>query len=530
MGHSQINIMIRLIAILILSSIFLCCTQPKEAAKIESAIDKKQPPNIIFILTDDHGWTQTSHLADPDVPNSISDYYETPNMDRLAKSGVLFTQGYAPNPICSPTRNSLMFGQNAARHIYSDDSDWYKKTSDWLTIPRAIKKANPSYNTAHFGKWHIAMVPKDAGFDYDDGMTSNSGGEVFGDGFLNIKDYTKAANDYLRENTIENPSKATSTGKPSGHWDDKNAKDIFGITSRAKDFMNKSIADGKPFYVQLSHYAAHLSLVSRKETYEYFKNKKPGKRHTNPEFGAMLKDLDTGVGMIMNFIKNMKIEDNTYIFLMGDNGGRLSLNQIAVIDENKQLVNAYYSTQHNRNIPLRDGKHSFYEGGLRVPFMAIGPGIKANRISRTPVTGLDLLPTFTELAGGNVEFPMEIDGGSLKPLLMNENVKEVERSKDALYFHQSSHRPSRSAVRLGNYKLIKYWSKENKYKGTPKVQLFDLSNDLSEENDLSKENPEKTQELENLLTDFIKETKTVTERRDIRGAYYRLVDDIEASK
>ena len=95
----------------------------------------------------------------------------------------------------------------------------------------------------------------------------------------------------------------------------------------------------------------------------------------------MLKDLDTGVGMIMDFVKEQGIEENTYIFLMGDNGGRLSLNQIAVIDENKALVNAYYSTQHNRNLPLRDGKHSFYEGGLRVPFMAAGPGIKANRVS-----------------------------------------------------------------------------------------------------------------------------------------------------
>ena len=139
----------------------------------------------------------------------------------------------------------------------------------------------------------------------------------------------------------------------------------------------------------------------------------------------LLKDLDTGVGMLMDFVKEMGIEDNTYIFLMGDNGGRLSLNQIAVIDENKDLVHAYYSTQHNRNIPLRDGKHSFYEGGLRVPFMAAGPGIKANRVSRTPVTGLDFLPTFTELAGGNVEMTAAIDGGSMIPLLFDENIETV---------------------------------------------------------------------------------------------------------
>ncbi len=490
---------------------------------------KKAPnssPNIIFILTDDQGWTHTSHRADPNIPESKSDYYETPNMDRLAASGVLFTQGYTPNPICSPSRHSLMFGQNAARHIYNKDADWYQKTADWLTIPSAIKKANPAYKTAHFGKWHIAMVPKDAGFDYDDGMTSNSGGEIFGDGILNVKDYTKAADEYITIKQIGNPSNAKRAGKPSGHWDDDNAKDIFGITSRAKAFMKESIAEGKPFYVQLSHYAAHLSLVSRKETYDHFKNKKPGERHTNPEFAAMLKDLDTGVGMIMEFIKEQGIEKETYIFLMGDNGGRLSLNQIAVIDENKELVHAYYSTQHHRNIPLRDGKHSFYEGGLRVPFMAAGPGIKANSLSNTPVTGLDLLPTFAELAGGKVEMTAAIDGGSMVPLLLDEKVEKVERNSEYLIYHQSSHRKPRSAIRKGDFKLIKYWSKETKYKHTPKVELFNIAEDLGETTNLIDQHPEIVKELEAELSKFLTLTNAETGKRNIDGPFYRLKADL----
>ena len=146
-----------------------CLLMLNSCGKSVSTGLSKNSPNIIFILTDDQGWTHTSHRADPAILESKSDFFETPNMDRLATSGLLFTQGYAPNPICSPSRNSLMFGQNGARHIYNKDADWYKKTSDWLTIPRAIKKANPAYKTAHFGKWHIAMEPKDAGFDYDDG-------------------------------------------------------------------------------------------------------------------------------------------------------------------------------------------------------------------------------------------------------------------------------------------------------------------------------------------------------------------------
>jgi len=510
-----------LVVVLILSS----CASKTEKKEVE-----KKSPNIIFILTDDQGWTHTSHRADPDIPESKSDFFETPNMDKLAESGVLFTNGYAPNPICSPSRNSLMFGQNAARHIYNKDADWYKKTGDWLTIPRAIKKANPNYKTAHFGKWHIAMVPKDAGFDYDDGMNSNVGGEIFRDGFLNVKEYTKAADKYMKENKIENPSNAKRAGKPSGHWDDKNAKDIFGITSRAKEFMKESISEGKPFYVQLSHYAVHLSLASRKETYEYFKNKKPGERHTNPEFAAMLKDLDTGVGMIMDFVKEQGIENDTYIFLMGDNGGRLSLNQIAVIDENKKLIEAYYSTQHNRNLPLRDGKHSFYEGGIRVSFMASGPGIKANRVSRIPVSGLDFLPTFTELAGGKVEMTEVIDGGSMVPLLLYESIEKVERNSEYMIYHQSSHRKPRSAIRKGDYKFIKYWSKETKYKNTPKVELFNIAEDLGETTNIIKDNPEIAKELETALAKFISDVNAETGIRNIEGPYYRLVDDLAKSE
>lgn len=500
------------------------------ACKSEKSSEKPSSPNIIFILTDDQGWTHTSHRADPKIPESKSDYYETPNMDKLASSGVMFTQGYAPNPICSPTRNSVMFGQNGARHIYNKDSDWYKKTSDWLTLPKVMKMSNPDYKTAHFGKWHIAMVPKDAGFDYDDGMTSNAGGEIFGDSSLYHGNYTKPADDYLKDNNIQNPTNAKRAGKPTLYWSDENPKDIFGITNRAKDFMKQSIKEDKPFFVQLSHYATHLSLVSRKETYEYFKNKPIGERHHSPEFAAMLKDMDASVGMIMDFVKEAGIDDNTYIFLMGDNGGRRTFNQMGVVDENKEFVEAWYSEMHKRNIPLRDGKHSFYEGGIRVPFMIAGPGIKAKRVSETPVTGLDFLPTFAELAGFKDDMPEYIDGGSLMSLLEDENVDMVERNSESLIFHQSSHRKPRSAIRKGNYKLIKYWSRETKYPNCPKTELFDISKDLSETTDISDKNPEIKKELEIELLEFLDKVNAETGIRRIDGAFYRLLDDLGQRK
>ncbi|NOU61303.1 sulfatase [Marinifilum caeruleilacunae] len=496
---------------------YSCGTSTKKT-RIES-------PNIIFILTDDQGWTHTSHRADPNIPESKSDFYETPNIDRLAKTGILFSQGYAPNPICAPSRNSLMFGQNAARHIYNKDSVWYRSTQDWLTIPKAIKNANPNYRTAHFGKWHIAMLPERAGFDISDGMTSNAGGEIYGDGFLKAREYTKATKEYLVQNQIENPTKMLEAGKPSAHWDDQNPKDIFGITQRATDFMKESIKEGMPFYVQLSHYAAHLSLVSKKETYDYFKNKENGERHTNPEFAAMLKDMDTGIGMILDFVKEQGIEDNTYIFLMGDNGGRRRLNQIAVIDENKQLKEARYSLQHDRNLPLRDGKHSFYEGGLRVPFIAKGPNLKSNQVCEVPVTGLDFLPTFAQLAGSDLNFPDEIDGGSLIPLLLDNNQDRVERNSEYLIFHQASHRKPRSAIRKGDFKLVKYWGKETKYENTPKVELFNIREDLSETNNILNKYPEIATELENELKRFLANVNAETGVRDIKGPQDRLMKE-----
>ncbi len=496
------------------------------ASKTETVANTKSP-NIIFILTDDQGWTSVSHRADPNIPESKSDFYETPNMDRLAKSGVMFTQGYAPNPICSPTRNSLMFGQNAARHIYNQDADWYKKTGDWLTIPKAIKKANPEYQTAHFGKWHIAMEPVKAGFDYHEGMTSNAGGEIFDGEYLDFKNYSKPLENYLVENQVQNPTNMRKSGKGCFYWSDENPKDIFGITNRATEFMKESITEQKPFYVQLSHFATHVSLVSQKETYEYFKNKAKGKHHSNPEFAAMLKDLDTSVGLILDFVKEQGIEDNTYIFLMGDNGGMPALYQMGFVNEDKKLVDGKFTEIHQRNYPLRDGKHSYYEGGLRVPFMVAGPKIKAGRISETLVSGLDFLPTFAELAGYKGKMPDVVDGGSLVPLLHNENIEVVKRNRESLIFHQSSHRPPRTAIRQGNYKLVKYWLKDFKYKNTPKVELFDLTNDIGETTNLVEKYPQIAKELETEIIDFLTEVNGETGKRDIEGAYYRLNADLK---
>ena len=117
-------------------------------------------PNIIFIITDDQGWTSVSYPSDPDRSDSASDFFETPNMATLATQGMRFSQAYTPNPICAPARHSMLFGQRATRHIYNRDETWIDRAPEWLTIPKAVKAANPDYRTGHFGKWHVGLKPE----------------------------------------------------------------------------------------------------------------------------------------------------------------------------------------------------------------------------------------------------------------------------------------------------------------------------------------------------------------------------------
>ncbi|MFT4566202.1 MAG: arylsulfatase A, partial [Saprospiraceae bacterium] len=157
---------------------------------------------------------------------------------------------------------------------------------------------------------------------------------------------------------------------------------------------------------------------------------------------------------------------------------------------------------------------------------AVGPNIRAGRVSESLVSGLDFLPTFAELSGYKGNMPDEIDGGSLVPLLLNENLAIVERSSESLIFHQSSHRPPRTAIRKGNFKLIKYWKTDSKYKNTPKVELFDLKNDIGETSNLLEKYPDLATELETEIIQFLNEVNAETGNREIDGAFYRLKNDL----
>ena len=414
-------------------------------------------PNFVVILTDDQSWVGSSLQIIPDDDRTRSDYFRTPNIERLVRMGMRFTQGYSPATSCCPTRRALQTGQVPARHEYNGDREgWTAAYRKQLNIPRMLKAADSDYVTAHFGKWdhrYDEIAPAEQGCDVSDGYTGNGNGGSKG------------------------------TGGPAAKSDPKL---IDTITDEALEFITRNQASDRPFYLQLSHYAVHLDIFYNAETLEDVKQKSaPAKKHNMPEFAAMTEDLDAGVGRILDKLIELRLLENTYVIFMSDNGGRTTIPKAP-----KREV--------DRNAPLRDGKHSFYEGGIRVPFIALGPGVKPNSVCTVPVTGVDLLPTFADLAGYPDALPNNIDGGSIRQLLHSEGRGKVQRANPFLVFHQAVDREPISAIRLGDYKLVKTWNMN-------RIELFDLSRDISEANDLSDQMGDKTKELHTLLTGFLDE-------------------------
>jgi len=414
-----------------------------------------EKPNFVVIVSDDQSWVGSSVNMIPGDARTRSDYFRTPHLERLARLGMRFTQGYSPAASCCPTRRAIQTGQAPARHEFcADRKGWTETYRRQLNIPRMLKASDARYVTAHFGKWdhrYDGIAPIEQDYDFSDGYTGNFNGGAKG------------------------------TGGPAATPDPKL---IDTITDEALHFITRNHANDRPFYLQVSHYAVHLDIFYNAATLaDVQENLSPGQKHNMPQFAAMTADMDAGVGRILDKLVELDLLENTYLIFMADNGGRTSIPKAP-----KSLV--------DRNAPLRDGKHSFYEGGIRVPFIVAGPGVKPNSVCTVPVSGVDLLPTFADLADYPERLPDNIDGGSLCQLLQNEGERKIERQNPFLVFHQAVDRTPISAIRVGNYKLVKTWKKG-------RLELFDLSNDLSEVNDLSDQMLEKTRELHSLLTDYL---------------------------
>lgn len=423
--------------------------------------------NYVVILTDDQGWGTTSLPYDPAVPESKSDFFETPRLAKLAERGMRFTQAYAAHPNCSPTRAALQTGRSPAALHMTDIVDRhrgplfegnrlippkhvYGLAHDDLTIPELLKARHPRYRAAHFGKWHLgAGGPEKHGYDASDGNVGNGPG-------------------YRKANLPNDPKLA------------------FSMTKSADDWMTEQVNEGRPFYLQVSHYATHLPYQSRPATRERFKQKQPGARHQNVPFAAMIYDMDEAIGRLIDRIDELGIADRTYIIYTADNGT--------------------FPTDDAGNIngPLRGSKATVWEAGVRVPFVVVGPGVAKNAVSRRPVVTMDILPTVCELAGIDA-VPAAVEGGSMVNVLTSKPGARVKRPRDAFVFHwphyqhQKKSKPDTTYVDLATGHKLHYWWETNT------VQLFDLNADLAESNDLAAKQPQRAEQLREKLFDHLRD-------------------------
>lgn len=438
---------------------------------------KSQPPNILFILSDDQGWHQLGCYG--------SDFYETPNIDRLAVEGMKFTDAYAACPVCSPTRASIMTGKYPARlhltnfipgrvdrkRLLPPEYTRYLPLEE-TTIAEALKEAG--YVCGHFGKWHLNKNKK-----YELGRPGDPGSQGFDDVFTSHK-----------------PRK----GRPSKYEND--AHHVREITERTLAFLENN--KDKTFFCYVTHNTIHQPIVERPELIAKYEAKPQSKLdQNNPIIGAMVETLDISVGAILDKLDELEIADNTIVIYFSDNGplrGRYELK------------------------PLRGGKGNIYEAGIRVPFLVRWPGVvRAGSQSSVPVISVDFFPTLLEAADLEVT-DVEVDGKSFMPVLTRTGTVD----RDAIYWHYPHYSPQEGTcqggvIRQGRYKLIEWYEKSIDGIDTDgALELFDLVEDMGEQKNLAKKMPELTTALYDKLKKW---RKSVNAQEMTRNPNYQAKRD-----
>jgi arylsulfatase A len=417
--------------------------------------------NFVVILMDDLGWADLSCYG--------SKFYETPNLDQLAASGVKFTNGYAACPVCSPTRASIMTGKYPARvgitnYLPGKHPLPYSKllppeqkqflALEETTIAEVLKPLG--YVSAHIGKWHLGPTaeywPEKQGFDVNVGGT-NSGmpKSFFYPQWKGNPPIEGAGGEYLTDR----------------------------LTDEAAKFIRANRE--RPFFLYLPHYAVHVPIEAKEELVRKYRAKlKPGQLQNDPVYAAMIQSMDESVGRILGTLRDTGLTDRTVVIFTSDNGG------LSAPEWKLKPVTS--------NSPLREGKGHVYEGGIREPLIVSWPGVKP-RVEDTPVCSIDLLPTLAEAAGVSASGYKGVDGVSLVSLIRDRKPL-ADRSLYWHYPHYSNQlgRPA-GAVRHGNYKLVELYE-------DGRLELYDLSKDIGEKSDLSKKMPEKTQQLHASLKDW----------------------------
>ncbi|WP_346856033.1 sulfatase [uncultured Draconibacterium sp.] len=455
-----------------LIAVWLFFTLALFSCQFKNNKSKPEKPNVLFILVDDFGYRDCSVMG--------SNYYETPNIDRIAREGMIFTDGYATCQVCSPSRASILSGKFTARHGITDwigaktGEEWsqtgratqllppdyvHALPLEYTTLPEALKEAG--YKTFFAGKWHLGAKgswPEDHGFDINKGgwdAGSPAGGYFSPFKNPNLKDGPDGENLSMR------------------------------LANETVEFIknNKDTA----FFAYLSFYAVHGPIQSTKEKWAKYRDKAEAmgisrygfemghflpirQTQDNPVYAGLVEAMDDAVGVVLKALEEMGLDDKTIICFTGDNGG------VAAGDS--------YSTS---NLPLRAGKGYQFEGGIREPFFIKVPGLNEGEKCSTPVTGTDFYPTILELAGIDLKQEEHTDGISLVPLLKGDTIADRPLVWHYPHYGNQGGEPS-SIIREGDWKLIHYYE-------DGREELYNLKNDLEEANNLAPENSKRVKQM-----------------------------------
>ncbi|MBJ6369201.1 sulfatase [Snuella sedimenti] len=486
--HNSLNSLFRIKFLLCALTIIITSCQQKEPKKIT-----KKQPNVLFILVDDLGYKDLSCTG--------SNYYETPNIDKIANEGMVFNQGYAASRVCSPSRASIMTGKFTARHGITDwigaahGEAWRKHNrhdkllpanyehvlpKQDITIAEAMKSAG--YKTFFAGKWHLGeegSYPEDHGFDINKGgwkVGSPNGG--YFSPWKNPK--------------LENKTKGENLSM-------RLAKETAEFIKTHKDTT---------FFAFLSFYAVHGPIQTTQTKWTKYRNKaeeqgiqEKGYKmervlpirqvQDNPIYGGLVESMDDAVGHVLNTLKELGIDDNTIIVFTSDNGG------VASGDN--------YSTS---NLPLRGGKGYQWEGGIREPYFIKVPWLKSNGTTTNyPVIGTDFYPTILDLANINLLPNQHVDGISLKPILEGKSLTERPLYWHYPHYGNQGGEPS-SIIREGNWKLIHYWE-------DGRNELYNLQSDPEEQTNVASSNPDITKKLNEKLNTWLDSVKANKPSKDL---------------
>ena len=417
-------------------------------------------PNIIFILADDLGYG--------DVGFNGQDKIKTPNIDKLAANGMIFTNHYTGSSVCGPSRAVLMTGKHTGHSTVRGNPRWTAsgnpvdiKTED-VTVAEELKRAG--YTTGIVGKWGLAEnltegVPNKQGFDYFYGFNQHSPAHHY---------YPKTIFENENELTIEGNDPQTKEGQHIHYL----------MTQKATDFIDKHYKE--PFFLYLAYTIPHFELTILEKEKEQYKNLGWPKRKMTPghyrhdedghiTYAAMVSTMDRDIGNLVKQLENLGVADNTLIVFTSDNG-----------HEYDDLKNEFF----NSNLDFKGHKRDLYEGGIHTPFVAYWPNtIKASSITNHVSAFWDFLPTACELAG--IRPSDKIDGISYAPTLLGNDYQQEKHNY--LYWEFNESQGPIQAVRQNNWKAVKFDQKP--------IELYDLNQDIGEQNNIAEQNPEKAKEL-----------------------------------